>query len=178
MRILVAGIGNIFMGDDAFGCEVAAELAKRQWPPGVRVEDFGVRSYDLAYAIMDGMDAVIFIDAAPRGERPGTVYLIEADAGRLDPVGEIPDAHNMNPVAALQLVRSLGGDAKRLYVVGCEPGVLETEEIGLSEPVRAAVPAAVSMIETLVRELFETRESGASIDASNAALKTTLSTHV
>ena len=160
MRILVAGIGNIFMGDDAFGCAVAAELAKRPWPAGIRVEDFGIHSYDLAYAIMDGLDAVILIDATPRGEIPGTVSLIEADATILDAAGDAPDAQSMSPVAALQMVRSLGGDAKGLYVVGCEPGVLDTEEIGLSDPVRAAVPGAVAMVETLVRELIETHEAG------------------
>ena len=67
-RILVAGIGNIFFGDDAFGCEVAAELAKRSWPDGVSIVDFGIRAYDLAYAIMDGYDATILIDAAPEAK--------------------------------------------------------------------------------------------------------------
>jgi len=153
MRILVAGIGNIFMGDDAFGCEVATELAKRPWPEGVRVADFGIRSYDLAYAIMDDMDVVVLIDAAPRGERPGTVYLIEPDS--LDQLeAGVPDAHSMNPLAALQLVRALGGETRRLYVVGCEPAVLESEEIGLSEPVRAAVAGAAAMVEDLVLENF------------------------
>jgi len=155
-RILVAGIGNIFLGDDAFGCEVASELAAREWPEGVRVTDFGIRSYDLAYAIMDGYDAVILVDAAPRGEPAGTVYLIEPDSGELDQLATgAPDAHSMNPLTALQLVRTLGGETPRLYVVGCEPAVLEAEEIGLSDPVRAAVPGAVAMVESLVRELIE-----------------------
>ena len=57
-RILVAGIGNIFFGDDAFGCEVAAELAKRPLPDGIKVlRDFGIRSYDLAYAMMEDLRA-------------------------------------------------------------------------------------------------------------------------
>ena len=75
--VLVAGIGNIFFGDDGFGCEVAAELAKRSWPDQVTIVDFGIRAYDLAYAIMDRHDATILIDAAPRGEKPGTVYLLD-----------------------------------------------------------------------------------------------------
>ena len=83
-RILVAGIGNIFFGDDAFGCEVAKELAQRPLPEGVRVIDFGIRSYDLAYAIMDDYDATILVDASPRGSPPGTVYLIEPDLNKLD----------------------------------------------------------------------------------------------
>jgi len=156
MRILVAGIGNIFMGDDAFGCRVAGDLTRHEMPEEVRVKDFGVRSYDLAYAIMDDYDAVILVDAMPLGEAPGTVALIEADSGKLEELaaGE-PDPHNMTPVAALQLVRSLGGDVRHLYVVGCEPAALGTEEIGLSDPVSAAVPGAVAMVETLVHDLLE-----------------------
>jgi len=170
MRILVAGIGNIFMGDDAFGCEVAAELARRELPEGVRVTDFGIRSYDLAYAIMDGQEAVILIDAMPRGEPAGTVTLIEPDAGEVEQLATgAPDAHSMNPMTALQMVRTLGGETRRLYVVGCEPAVLEAEEIGLSEPVRTAVPGAVAMVETLIRDLMETRESGPQIESAAGA---------
>lgn len=133
MRILIAGIGNIFFGDDAFGCEVVRELLQRDWPEGVRVEDFGIRSYDLAYAIMDGYDIVILVDATPRGRSPGTISLIEPDLASLEADGgEVVNAHSMNPVRVLQMVRSLGGETQQLYLVGCEPAVLETEELGLS----------------------------------------------
>jgi len=177
MRILIGGIGNIFLGDDAFGCEVARELAGRQWPDGVRVTEFGIRSFDLAYAIMDDYDAVILVDAMPRGEAPGTVCLIEPDPAELEQLaaGE-PDAHSMNPVTALQLVRALGGEARGLRVVGCEPAVLEAEDIGLSDPVRAAVPGAVAMVEMLVRELLEKQpaktqfESNQNVSARDATL--------
>src|ERR1041385_4925106 len=109
MKLLVAGIGIIFFGDDAFGCEVAAELLKRSWPDGVKIVDFGIRAYDLAYAIMDGYDATILIDAAPRGEKPGTVYLLELDADKIGLSGdEIADAHALTPVRVLQLIRALG----------------------------------------------------------------------
>jgi hydrogenase maturation protease len=156
MRILVAGIGNIFMGDDAFGCRVAGDLTRHEMPEEVRVKDFGIRSYDLAYAIMDDYDAVILVDAMALGEAPGTVSLIEADSGKLEEMaaGE-PDAHSMNPLAALQLVHSLGGEVRQLYVVGCEPAMLDTEDIGLSDPVSAAVPGAGAMVETLVHDLLE-----------------------
>ena len=157
-RILVAGIGNIFFGDDAFGCEVASQLRRKPLPEGVRVIDFGIRSYDLAYAIMDGYDATILVDATTQGSAPGTIYLIEPDLKKLD---ELPDeavnAHSMNPVRVLQLVRSLGGKPGWLRVVGCEPAVLEAEEgaMGLSEKVQAAVAPAIEMIETLIREILE-----------------------
>lgn len=156
MRILVAGIGNIFMGDDAFGCRVADDLAHHQMPDEVRVADFGIRGYDLAYAIMDDYDAVILIDAMSHGEAPGTVSLIEPDSAELEELaaGEA-DAHSMNPMTALRLVHNLGGDVRRLYVVGCEPAVLDAEDIGLSDAVSAAVPGAVAMVEMLVHDLLE-----------------------
>lgn len=160
-KILVAGIGNIFFGDDAFGCEVASQLARRPLPEGVRVTDFGIRSYDLAYAIMDKYDATILVDATPQGAEPGTLYLIEPDLKKLD---ELPDeavnAHSMNPVRVLQLVRSLGGNAGFLQVVGCEPALLGGEDgaMGLSEKVQAAVAPAVDMIEELIRDILQENE--------------------
>lgn len=155
MRILVAGIGNIFMGDDAFGVEVVNELLRRKVPDGVAVRDFGVRSYDLAYAMMDGYGVTILVDATPQGRQPGTVYLIEPDLNALDNLeDEAVNAHSMNPVRVLQMLRAFGTRPGRLYLAGCEPGVLETEEIGLSEPVRAAIPQAIAMIETLIDELL------------------------
>jgi hydrogenase maturation protease len=156
MRILVAGIGNIFFGDDAFGSEVARELLRHEWPEGVRVEDFGIRSYDLAYAIMDDYDAVVLIDATPRGEPPGTVSLVELDMAMLEPDPEnVINAHSMNPMRVLQMARSLGGSNRRLYLVGCEPAVLESAALGLSPLVQAAVPGAMEMIETLLGELLQ-----------------------
>lgn len=161
-RILVAGIGNIFFGDDAFGCEVANQLARRSLPEGVRVTDFGIRSYDLAYAIMDGYDAIILVDATPQGGEPGTIYLIEPDMKKLDELPEeAVNAHSMNPVRVLQLVRSLGGSAGWLRVVGCEPALLEAGEgaMGLSEKVAAAVAPAIEMIESLFREILPQTEN-------------------
>ncbi len=154
-RILLAGIGNIFLGDDAFGCEVAQELTRSQLPAGVTACDFGIRSYDLAYAMLEPNDAVILIDAAPRGEEPGTIFLLELEINKVDKAGdESVNAHTMNPVAVLQLVRSLGGFPGKLYLVGCEPAVLETDELKLSEKVRAAVPLALDMIKELLQKLL------------------------
>jgi hydrogenase maturation protease len=155
-RILVAGIGNIFLGDDAFGVEVVRELISSGLPETVNVVDFGIRGYDLAYAIMDGYAATILVDATARGNPPGTLYLIEPDQAELSKLeAEVPDGHSLGPVQVLRLVQSLGGEIARLYLVGCEPAVLETEDgqIGLSEPVQAAVPHAVDMIHTLINDI-------------------------
>jgi len=152
-KLLVAGVGNIFLGDDAFGVEVAKRLAERPLPEGVGVADFGIRSYDLAYALMDDWDLVILVDALPRGGRPGTLYTLEA---KIPGEGEVPpslDAHTMNPVAVLQLVSALGGRVGRLLVVGCEPATVEPDpqgHIGLSAPVAAALDEAVRTIEELI----------------------------
>jgi hydrogenase maturation protease len=157
-RILVAGIGNIFLGDDAFGCEVASQLARRPQPEGVSVTDFGIRSYDLAYAIMENYDATILVDATPHGAEPGTLCLIEPDLKKLDELPEeVVSAHGMNPVRVLQLVRTLGGHAGWIRVVGCEPAVLTSEDgaMGLSERVQAAVAPAIEMIESLIRDFLQ-----------------------
>jgi hydrogenase maturation protease len=153
--ILVAGVGNIFCGDDAFGCEVVRELLRqrRPWPEHVRLEDFGIRGQDLAYAIMDGVDTLL-IDAAPRGLAPGSLYLIEPDLGNLGQAQ--PNAHDMDIGNVLRMVGSLGGQVGKLYLVGCEPAVLESEDghIGLSAPVQAAVPEAIALVERVVADLI------------------------
>jgi hydrogenase maturation protease len=155
-RILVAGIGNIFFGDDAFGVEVVSELAKAPLPEGVTAVDFGIRSYDLAYAMMDGYAATILVDITSRGEPPGTLYLIELDQEKIgQSEAGVPDGHSLDPVAVLRLVQSLGGQIATLYLVACEPAILETEDghIGLSEPVQAAVSEAIQMIRRLISKL-------------------------
>ncbi len=152
--ILVAGVGNIFLGDDAFGVEVVQRLATRELPSNVRVTDFGIRSYDLAYALMEPWELVILVDAVPLNDVPGTVFLIEPE---LPKPGERPsagfDGHTMNPVSVLQLVSSLGGKVGRMLVVGCQPAGVEADEdgqMGLSAPVEAAVYEAIRMIEEII----------------------------
>jgi hydrogenase maturation protease len=158
-RVLVAGIGNIFLADDAFGVEVAARLAGCELPPGVEVVDFGIRGLDLAYALQDGYDAVVLVDAAPRGEPPGTLSVVEPD---LDGVGApVVEAHGLDPVGVLALARSLGPLPERIRIVTCEParipgGEHDDDLVGeLSEPVRAAVEQAVPLVVSLVQELSE-----------------------
>ena len=156
-KILVAGIGNIFLGDDAFGSEVTRRLIKETLPEEVRVTDFGIRSYDLAYAMMEEYDVTIFVDITSQSQSPGTLYLIEPDLNQLDQLDEkMADAHSMNPVGVLQMLRTFGSSPKKLYLVGCEPAILEVEdgEIGLSESVEAAVPQAIELIKSLVDDLL------------------------
>lgn len=152
-KILVACIGNIFLGDDAFGVEVAHRFASSSLPDGVRVVDFGIRSYDLAYALMEDWDMVILADAVPRGGHPGTIYIIEPELPVTDaPQASALDAHTMDPGVVLQLVRTLGGEPKRMLVVGCEPTPGDPEDYGieLSAPVRLAVDEVVRLIEELI----------------------------
>jgi hydrogenase maturation protease len=167
-RILIACIGNIFLGDDAFGVEVAMRLAGRPMPVGVRVVDYGIRGLDLAYALLDGdQEVTIFVDATARGGEPGTIYVIEPDLGELG--GEkaepaVVEAHGMDPLKVLRLVRSMGGTFSRILLVGCEPATLGPENVGalgLSEPVAHAVGEAVGVVESLVATILEERRTGA-----------------
>lgn len=154
-RILVAGIGNVFLADDGFGVALADRMARRTLPAGVEVVDFGIRGMDLAYAMLDGYDAVVLLDATPRGQAPGTLYVIEPE------VDESPvalDTHGMDPVKVLALARALGGAPPRTLVVGCEPQTRmtgEEEEVvaSMSEPVLAALDEAERLVEDLLADL-------------------------
>ncbi|MGI8548611.1 MAG: hydrogenase maturation protease [Gemmatimonadaceae bacterium] len=155
-RILVAGIGNIFLGDDGFGVAVARRMSERSLPDGVRVVDFGIRGLDLAYAMQDPYDAVIMVDAAPRGGLPGTLYVIDAST---DAAGEATlDTHAMDPVKVLRLARALGHVPGCALVVGCEPETVlggesyEDVLVELSSTVGAAVDEAVKLVERLIEE--------------------------
>ena len=158
-RILIAGIGNIFLGDDAFGVEVAMRLSQREMPEGVRVVDFGIRGLDLAYALMEDYHTAILVDAMPRGGDPGTVYTLEIDNDVAEAASGRPveiDPHGMNPMRVLEMVHSLGGRAGRVLVVGCEPQSLGDQEegmLGLSAPVEAAVEAAIDVLHRLVDKI-------------------------
>lgn len=154
-RVLVAGIGNVFMADDGFGVELARRLAGEELPAGVEVRDFGIRGMDLVYALGEGCDAALLLDAVPRGEPPGTLSVIEPDVGG----DELAlDTHGMDPARVLALARELGPMPERTLVVGCEPLVRRTGEeddvlVELSEPVRAAVEAGVELVASLLDDL-------------------------
>ncbi|MEY2568477.1 MAG: hydrogenase maturation protease [Actinomycetota bacterium] len=148
-RILVAGCGNVFLADDAFGVEVATRLQQTDLPEGVVVRDTGIRGVHLVYELLDGWDTVIIVDASPRGEAPGTVSLIEPDPDADAGDATLLDAHGMNPDAVLAMVGILGGEIGRILVVACEPAEI-TERIGLSPVVAGAVDGAVTMVRDLV----------------------------
>lgn len=165
--ILIAGIGNIFLGDDGFGCEVAQRLLRRetrQYPTGVEVVDFGIRGVELAYTLLDSYDTLILIDTVARGGAPGTLYLLEIDQPQQTPehgteAGRIAlDAHSMDPVKMLAFARTLGAQPGCTLLVGCEPSPLDTQaddfdiHPGLSQPIEAAISEAIQLIDTLVAE--------------------------
>jgi hydrogenase maturation protease len=160
-RVLVGGIGNVFLGDDGFGVDVVARLAARELPAGVDVVDFGIRGMDLAYALGRGYDAAILVDASPRGEEPGTLSVIDV-AG--DEVGAAAiETHAMDPVRVLRMAASLGPIPPCVVVVACEPLTRMTGEepdvvVELSAPVRAAVDEALELVVSLAETLVSTTD--------------------
>ncbi|MEO8970455.1 MAG: hydrogenase maturation protease [Ktedonobacteraceae bacterium] len=168
-RILVACIGNIFLGDDGFGVEVAQRMLSRKnrpYPENVQVVDFGIRGMDLAYTLLEDYDTLILVDAVPRGGQPGTLYLIEPDVAHLNAeqgaqAGRVAlDTHSMDPVKVLAYARTLGAQPIHTLIVGCEPSAFDGADVymemsmGLSDPVQAAIDPAIQMIDSLVADLL------------------------
>jgi hydrogenase maturation protease len=160
LRVLVAGVGNVLLGDDGFGVEVARRLAGRPSMPGVRVAEFGVRSVDLTFALLDGCDAAIVVDATRRGGAPGSLYVVEPaelEGPALDAALALTPDHGLDPTKVLAYVRAVSGRDVSLRVVGCEPLAVPRPEdeglaMGLSAPVAAAVEPACDLVERLARE--------------------------
>jgi hydrogenase maturation protease len=158
-RILIAGVGNVFYGDDAFGSEVARRLAEQSLPDNVRVIDFGIRGFDLVAALLDPYDVVIIVDALSQGDQPGALRVFDSQRDlTIEPLppGFHPEWHSLDPATALEMAHSLGGNLGRILLVGCEqsrsvePAVLQ---MGMSESVQAAVNDAVGLILSLVTQL-------------------------
>lgn len=156
-EVLIAGIGNIFLGDDGFGVEVARRLAGQAIPAGVRVADFGIRGFDLAYALMEGYETTILIDAYPGDGPSGTLFVVEPDLQdmRSAPSGFV-EPHAMNPLNVMRMAASMGAELKRVLLLGCVPETLGSEEgqMGLSAPVAAAVGEAVKLVDSLVARIL------------------------
>jgi hydrogenase maturation protease len=166
-RVLVAGVGNIFLTDDAFGSEVARRLADVELPEGVRVVDYGIRGMHLAYDLLDGYDVLVVVDALPGNGSPGDLSVLEIGPDDLGE-GEL-DAHGMAPVAVLASLGQLGGSLPPTYLVGCQPATVE-EGIGLSPAVLAAVEPAVALVLEVLAERLGLAGSPAS--ASGRAART------
>lgn len=156
-RILVAGIGNIFLGDDGFGVEVIKRLLARPLPSCVKVIDFGIRGLDLAYALVDDYETTILVDAFPSGQVSGTVSLVEPDIGRLEQQKGMVDAHAMNPMSVLGMAAGMNASLKNILLVGCEPETLGGEEgqMGLSPSVERAVEEAVTMVISVIEKVLQ-----------------------
>jgi hydrogenase maturation protease len=161
-RILVAGIGNIFLGDDGFGVEVVKRLSALEFDVRVKIVDFGIRGFDLAYALQDGYETTILIDAYPHGQTPGTVSLVEPDLGKLNqpqtgPQQSVVETHGMNPLNVLRMASEMNRGLKQVLLIGCEPSDFGGDEgrMGLSQPVEAAVEEAVRMVRSVVGRILQ-----------------------
>lgn len=160
-QILIACIGNIFFGDDAFGVEVARALSQRRLPEKVVVVNYGIHGLDLAFALLDGYEAVILVDAVRRGGQPGTLYLIEPDPTDIKASADqslIIESHRLNPMRVLAFAQSMGARLNRLLLIGCEvhvPDSLEEMALQLSPAVQAAIPSAVEFIELLITKILD-----------------------
>ncbi len=155
-QILVAGIGNAFLGDDGFGGQVAQRLEKRELPEGVLVLDFGTGGLDLAYEVMRGYDALVLVDISRQGEAPGTIYVMEPDPADVDggiEDGAVIDPHGMDPQTVLRFVKSVGGWPGKVVIVACEPSSVGEVNWGLSKPVEDAVDRAVDVVLEQIQEL-------------------------
>jgi len=157
--VLIAGIGNIFLGDDGFGVEVVRRLAARRLPAGVRVADFGIRGFDLAYALQDGYKTTILVDAFPHGQKPGTISIIEPDLNDASSDATTRagiETHGMNPMNVLRMAASMGAPLKGILLLGCEPATFGPDEgqMGLSEPVERAVDEAVNLLDSVINQIL------------------------
>ncbi len=164
--ILLACIGNIFHGDDAFGVEVAKSLAVRDLPENVKLFDYGIRGFDLAFALVDGYDITVFVDAMKRNEPPGTLYVFEPDLSEIDGAetnNAMIETHGLNPMKVLSMAKGMGAKFGKLLVVGCEPETLGGEHgmMGLSDAVQAAIEPAVERIISLIEELNNEHQTAA-----------------
>ena len=151
-KTLVAGVGNVFQRDDAFGVEVIRLLEGRPRPPGVKVADFGIRGVHLVYELLDGCDLFVLVDAAQRGCAPGTVTVLEVEPEHLPSPSGVMDAHGLAPDQVFAMLAALGGRPGRSLVVACEPADVSAG-MGLSDQVREALPQAVRAVEEILERI-------------------------
>lgn len=154
-QILVAGVGNTWMRDDAFGSEVVKGLLATDLPQGVTVLDFGTGGLDLAYELMRGYNALILVDVSRQGGDPGTLYVMDPDPEEVKVIGdgEVVNPHGMDPQTVLRFVKTIGGWPGRVVVIACEPAVLEEHGLGMSPEVEGAVARGVKLVQDTLEEL-------------------------
>ena len=155
-QILIAGVGNAWLRDDAFGAEVARRLAERELPSGVSVMDVGTSGLDLAYEVMRGYSALVIVDVSKQGGEPGTLYVIDVEPDDVPAQiedGEAIDPHSMDPMSMLRFVRVIGGWPGRVQVIACEPEIVDDVGLGLTPAVEASVERAIALVLETVTEL-------------------------
>jgi hydrogenase maturation protease len=144
--VLVAGFGNLLLGDDGFGVAVVRKLAAEQVPAGVETLEVGTGGMELVYGLMGGFDRLIVVDAVRRGHAPGTLYVFRpSEADLAAAAGEPIDPHFAEPTRAMKMARSLGYLPPDVTVVGCEPGPCDLDLV-LSPPVSMAVEQALGRV--------------------------------
>jgi hydrogenase maturation protease len=167
-KVLIACIGNIFLGDDGFGVEVARRLENRAFPEGVQVKDFGIRGFDLAFALMDPWDQVVLVDAMEHGRAPGDVSIIQPDFSVIEPGGAVVvETHGMHPSNVLRMIKQMGVTPPPITLLACEPLDFGGEEgqIGLSPVVEAAIQVALKVIDRLLADLTSSPVKGKEMEA-------------
>lgn len=158
--ILIAGVGNIFLGDDAFGSVVVDRMANSNLPLQARIVDFGIRGFDLSFELLKNYDLVIFIDAISKGSGPGSISVLEITPANV-PDTSAPDAHGMVLAKSIELARTMGARFGKLCVIGCKPETVEPKQNGefaLSASVAAAVEPAIQLVHLVVKEFLESKE--------------------
>lgn len=155
-RVIIAGVGNMFMKDDGFGGAVIKKMMGKEFPEGVEVKDFGTGGLKLAYDLMKGYDGLILLDASSRGEKPGTLYVIEPNENDIDAdLEHAPiDPHGADPVTVLRFVKSIGSWPAKVLIVACEPETIDEFEIGLSDSVNASVDKAIEMVDEIIKDIY------------------------
>ncbi len=157
-RVMIAGVGNMFMKDDGFGGAVIKQLMHKEFPEGVEIKDFGTGGLKLAYDLMKGYDGLILLDASQRGEEPGTLYVIEPEENSIDANledGGPIDPHGSDPATILRFVKGIGAWPGKVLIVACEPSCVDEFEIGLTDSVNEVVSKAVDLVNDILKDIYK-----------------------
>ena len=149
-RMVVAGFGNVLRGDDGFGVEVVRRLQESgSAPDGTVFLEVGTGGIALAQELLTPCDRLVIVDAMERGGTPGSVYVLRVEDVDVEP-SRVVDMHMAIPARALGLAQALGALPREVFLVGCEPAVVDELTMELSDPVNSAVVAALVEVQTLL----------------------------